>query len=242
MGRMREESIVKPRPYKKLKKERVIYIPFDSPSKILHKTIKKSALKEIDIDIGLLYLLKNKIILYRSLGAPAAVLSLEILIASGVKEIILLGFCGSLNPKFKMMAVASISKALSEEGTSKHYHPRKRIFYPSSPLKKRMEGILQASALPFFKGALVSTDAPYRETKSWLEQKQKRKIDFVDMETSAVFALANFYNIQAAALMIVSDELWGGTWKQAFNSSKLDEKIKKYFLPFINGSKKNSKY
>ena len=48
--------------------------------------------------------------------------------------------------------------------------------------------------------------------------------------------LARFYTIQAAALMIVSDEIWSGTWKQAFSFFELDEIIKKYFIPFIQMS------
>jgi purine-nucleoside phosphorylase len=161
---------------------------------------------------------------------------LERLIVSGAKKIILLGFCGSLNPEFKIMNVVSISKAFAEEGTSKHYFPRKRIFNPSSTLKKGIEGILHDSKLPFLTGSLVSTDAPYRETKSWLKQKQKRGIDLVDMEASAVLAIAKFYGIQAAALTIISDELWSGTWNKEFLSSELEEKMKKYFAPLLHFS------
>ena len=232
MSKLDEEVILKPKPWRDFSRENVLYIPFDSPSRLLQRTIKKLAFKEINVGFGYLYLLKNKIVLYLILGAPAVVLFLESLIVSGAKEIILLGFCGSLNPKYKTANVVSISKALSEEGTSKHYFSRKRVFYPSPNLKKRIEATLHKSNLPCLTGSLVSTDAPYRETKSWLERKQKKGIDLVDMEGSAVFALANFYGIQAAALMIVSDEIWSGVWKEVRHPEP-DEKIKKYFIPFI---------
>lgn len=233
MSKSHEKSIVKPEPLRDFVAEEVICIPFDPPSRFLKKTIEKLASKEKNIGFGYLYHLKDKIVLYQSLGAPSVVLSLERLIVSGAKRIVLLGFCGSLNPEFKIMNAASISKAFSEEGTSKHYFPRKRIFYPSASLKNRIEGVLQDLKLPFHTGSLVSTDAPYRETKAWLTQKQKRRIDLVDMEASAVFAIAKFYGIQAAALAIISDELWSGTWNKEFLSSELEEKMKKYFVPFI---------
>ena len=233
MSKLHEQSIVKPEPLGDFVAENVVCIPFDPPSRSLQRIIKKRASKEKNIGFGYLYLLKNKIVLYQSLGAPSVVLSLERLIVSGAKEIILLGFCGSLNPKFKIMNVVSISKAYSEEGTSRHYFSRKRIFYPSLALKNRIESFLHCSKLPFLTGSIISTDAPYRETKSWLEQKQKRGIDLVDMEGSAVFALAKFYGIQAAALTIISDELWSGAWKKELRHSELEEKIKKYFMPFI---------
>ena len=53
------------------------------------------------------------------------------------------------------------------------------------------------------------------------------------METSAVLALAQFHNVQSAALMIVSDELSPDGWKIGFKNLKLDERIKKVFLPFL---------
>lgn len=235
MSKIPEKSIIKPEPIRNFTTEEVVCIPFDPPSRFLKKTIVKLSSKEKNIGFGYLYHLKNKIALYQSLGASSVVLSLERLIVSGAKRIILLGFCGSLNPEFKIMNVVSISKAFSEEGTSKHYFPRKRIFYPSPTLKNRVETVLHDSKLPFLTGSLVSTDAPYRETRSWLKQKQKRRIDLVDMEASAVFAIARFYGIHAAALAIISDELWSGTWNKEFLSSELEEKMKKYFVPFIKG-------
>lgn len=228
-----ERGILQPRPIKGLSKERIVYFPLDAPPQAILGLIKKSALKEIQTIFGDFYLLKDKIILYKSLGAPSVILSLEPLIASGAKEIIIIGYCGSLHPDYRMMDAISISKALSEEGTSRHYFPRKRIFHPSSELKKKLENILETSNLPFLSGSVVSTDAPFRETRSWLKAKQKRGISLVDMEVSAVFALAQFYGIQAAALLVVSDEIWSGVWKVAFKGPEFEQKIKDYFVPVI---------
>ncbi len=229
-----KDVILKPRKLKDFVKEQVIYIPLDDPSLPLQSTIKKRALKEKKTIFGDLYLLDDKIVLYKCLGAPSAVLSLEPLIVSGAREIIVLGFCGSLNKNFRIMDAVSISKALSEEGTSRHYFPRKRIFDPAPALKAKIENVLHSSKLAFLSGSLVSTDAPYRETRHWMKEKQQKGIDVVDMEISAVFALAKFYGIQAAALTIISDELWSGVWKEGFRTPEFKEKIKKYFIPFID--------
>jgi len=228
-----EDSIVKAKPFWDFKRKKVVYFPVDSSYHLIRKTLKRKAIKEKNLGFGYLYLLKDKVVLYQSVGAAAAVLSLEGLIASGAKEIILLGFCGSLNPEYKINDVVCISKAFSEEGTSKHYFPKKKYFRPSTGLKNKIEKNLLSLHLPFSSGSLVSTDAPFRETKTWLEQKQKKRIDLVDMETSAVFSLAEFRRIESAALMIVSDELWSGQWKKGFFDPQLDEKIEEYFLKFI---------
>lgn len=236
-GPLNEDVIIKPKPFKGVSGREVVYFPYDTPSRPIQKFLTNSSHKQKFTGFGTLYLLDNKVdkkvVLYHSLGAPSAVLSLERLIVSGAKEILLLGFCGSFNPEYKMMHVASITKALSEEGTSRHYFPRKRIFYPSSILRKRVERALRLSKLPYYSGSLVSTDAPYRETKSWLNKMKKKDIDFVDMEASAVFSLAEFYSIQTAALLIISDELWSGSWKQGFHDPRMNALINKFFFLFL---------
>jgi purine-nucleoside phosphorylase len=228
-----EKSIVRPKSIPGLSRKRVIFFPVDSSSNIIHKVIKKKSMLRKTFPFGQLYFLRNKTVLYQSIGAPAAVMCLEGLIASGAKEIILLGFCGSLNPEFLMKDVVSISKARSEEGTSRHYIPEKESFSPSDRLTEEIENQLHSNDLQFKRASIVSTDAPFRETRTWLEQKQKDYIDLVDMETSAVFALAEFKGIEAAALMIVSDEVWSGKWKKGFSKKWLEEQMKTYFLPFL---------
>jgi len=230
---MKDKVIVTPKPFRRFRRKKVIYIPCDFPNELIRNSLQKNILREKSLGFGYLFLLKDKIVLYQSIGAPAAILFLEPLLASGATEIIVLGFCGSLNPKYKMTEAAIVQKAHSEEGTSRHYFSRRHVFYASSHLKDNIERKLQERNLPFKKGSIVSTDAPYRETKTWLSRKQKKGIDFVDMETSAVFALAEFYNVRAAALMIISDELFAKKWKRAFHLPRLKEKIKEYFYPFL---------
>ncbi|MFB0565401.1 MAG: nucleoside phosphorylase [Candidatus Aminicenantaceae bacterium] len=229
----RIESIVPARPLKEFTKKRVVYFPVDSSSNVIRNELKQRANKEVNLGYSQLYLLKDTVVLYQCIGAPAAVLFLECLIASGAEEIILLGFCGSLNPKYTIKNVVSISKAFSEEGTSRHYFPRRKYCRPSFALKDKIEKILRSSRLSFSEATVVSTDAPCRETKTWLELKQKKGIEVVDMEASAVFFLAEFWSIESAALMIVSDELWSGTWKKGFSDPGLEEKIKEYYFKFL---------
>lgn len=230
---MKKEAIVRPKPFKDFKKEKIVFVPVYFPPRFLQKFFKIKASAEKDTGFGLLYRLKDKAVLYRVVGAPAAVISLERFIASGAKEILILGICGSLNPKFRMTSAVSISRALSCEGTSRLYFPRKKIFHPSALLKKKVLRVLMAHHFPFQEGSIVSTDAPYRETKPWLNKMKQKGIDLVDMEVSAVFSLAEFYEIEAAALMIVSDELFSGRWEQDFSSPELEKKIKDYFLLFL---------
>jgi purine-nucleoside phosphorylase len=230
---MRTASIVAPKPVRGLDAEKVIYIPCDIPSRLLSTALKRQAQAQKGLEHGLLYKLGESAVLFQALGSPVAALALESLIASGAKKIILLGFCGSLSKSFTIADAVSISQALSEEGTSRLYFSKKRTFPASLALKKHLDGILRSSGLPFKTGTIVSTDAPFRETKSWLRKNQNRGAELVDMETSAVFALAEFHGIEAASLQLVSDELWSGKWKTGFSSSALENRVKDYFLPLL---------
>jgi len=230
---MREPPLVKPTPFKGFSKKRIIYIPIDSPLSTIRLSVKKYIEKKKHTPFGKIWLLKDKILLYQCLSSPLAVLSLERLIASGAEEIIVLGFCGSLIPGSRIGDAVSITRAISEEGTSKHYFPRKRSFSPSPSLRKWIEDVLDSKKFAYSKNTLVTTDAPFRETLSWFTEKQHQHIGAVDMETSAVFALAEYYGLQAAALMLVSDILTEDKHKIGFFSPLLFKNIKKYFLPFI---------
>jgi purine-nucleoside phosphorylase len=228
-----DPPIVKPRPLPGWNNKKVFYIPVDTLSRTIFKSIEHGIKKEKITPLGTLLEFNGSTILYHCIGAPLAVLSLERLIVSGAEEIILLGFCGTLNPDFQIGHAALITQAYSEEGTSPHYIHNKRVFKSEETSQKNTESFLNQRGLPFHKGSIVSTDAPYRETFTWLEKKRNKGIDFVDMETSAVFALAEYYNISASALMLVSDKLTHKTHRFKFHSSKLEKAVAEYFLPLI---------
>jgi uridine phosphorylase len=227
------EPILKPKPLKGFSHRKAVYIPVDTPSRIFWNELKKRASRTKETPFGHIFLLDKTAVLYGCVGASLAVMALEHLIASGAEEILILGFCGSLNPDVSTLDVVSINKAYSEEGTSRHYIERKKIFHSSDPLRQKIEDNLVERNLPFLEAIAVSTDAPYRETQSWLLDKQKKAIDVVDMEASAVFALGEYHDIPAAALMIVSDNLTGKKWKNVFKYPGLNAKIKQYFFPFL---------
>jgi uridine phosphorylase len=234
MKNKREEGIIKPQPIRGFGQKTVLYIPVDLPSFKIQKVLKKRARKTKNTPLGQLYDFENKAVLTQCVGAPLAVLTLERMIRSGAQEIIILGFCGGLDEFSDIGEAVSITEAASEEGTSKHYFRRKKLFRASVDLKAHVENTLSERRLSFVSGSVVSTDAPFRETQTWLVRNRARGIGYVDMETSAVFALADFYGIQAAALHLVSDQLTSYTHRIGFHSQKLAQNIQKYFLPFID--------
>jgi uridine phosphorylase len=228
------ESITRPQPIRGFGQREVLYIPVDLPSLKIQKFLNKRAKKTKLTQLGRLYGFEDRVVLAQCVGAPLAVMMLERLIVSGAQEIIILGFCGALDEFSDIGEAVSVTNASSEEGTSKHYFPRKRQFRASSRLKVRIENTLSAQGLSFVNGSVVSTDAPFRETRLWKDRNRAKGIGFVDMETSAVFALADFYGIQAAALHLVSDQLTSSSQRVGFHSLKFYRNVLKYFLPFVD--------
>ncbi len=157
-----------------------------------------------------------------AVGAPQAVMILEKLIALGARRVIFLGWTGGLNPALSPGDLILPDEAISEEGTSRHYSNELRS-KPSSSLFRDIKAALNEKGLSFKQGPVWSTDAPYRETIDKVKAFQSRGVLGVDMETSAIFTVSTFRGIEAAALLIVSDDLSKMTWRHGFREPRFLE-------------------
>ncbi len=230
----REESIVKPEfRGPKLPNGWLVFLPF-IPYPEFSDRIRKKSCQTIGLSSARLCYLPEMAVLVGSLGAPAAVSSLEKIRLAGLKRIILLSYCGSLCTSFRIGQAFVPLRAMSDEGTSPHYFkPRNKTINSPGFLTQSLVEYLKKYSLPFDTGTIVSTDAPYRETHRWLKKMQKSGAETVDMEASAVFAFGHFYKIEVAALFLVSDELFSGQWKNGLLDRRLKLATEKYFSLFL---------
>ncbi len=151
-----------------------------------------------------------------AIGAPNSVTMLESLIANGAKRVIAVGCCGSLQPELKVGELVIPTEAISEEGASRHYRPD---LYPpraSEPLVETVENLASQKKWPIRKGAVWTTDAPYRETCEKVKKYANDGVLAVEMELSALFTVARCREIELAGVIAVSDELASLEWKQGF--------------------------
>lgn len=149
------------------------------------------------------------------LGAPQSVMVLEKLIALGAETVVSVGWCGSLRSTVVVGDVVLPMGAVSEEGTSAHY-PGKKRGGPSDRLVGALKEAFQGEGLKVHEGEVWTTDAPFRETAAKVLKHQGSGILAVDMETSALFAVAGFRGIDLASVLVVSDELFTLKWKHGF--------------------------
>ncbi|MBU2639110.1 MAG: nucleoside phosphorylase [Nanoarchaeota archaeon] len=146
------------------------------------------------------------------IGAPNAAAVFEELIALGGKEFLNIGTSGGLHHE----GIFLCEKALRDEGTSYHYLPDGKFIYPDKDLTEKFRKSIEKNRLEYFKGITWTIDAPYRETKAEVEEYAKGGITNVEMEASALFAVAKYRSIKIASAFIVSD-LLGKEWTPKFH-------------------------
>jgi purine-nucleoside phosphorylase len=91
---------------------------------------------------------------------------------------------------------------------------------PSPHVLKTIEESLMTASIPFRRGAVWSTDAPYRETREKVLLYQEQGVLGVEMELSALFTVASFRQVNIGALLVVSDEIGSLHWEPGFASPK----------------------
>ena len=157
------------------------------------------------------------------IGAPQASTTFEELIALGGEEFLNIGSAGGLAD----FGIFLCEKAIRDEGTSYHYMPHGTFSYPDKKLTRRFEKYLTKNKIDFKKATTWTIDAPYRETKAEVNHYKKQGVKTVEMEASALFAVAKIRNVKIAAAFVVSDVLGEEKWDPQFDSKHVKQKLNK---------------
>ncbi|MFE9846567.1 nucleoside phosphorylase [Streptomyces goshikiensis] len=137
------------------------------------------------------------------LGAPAAALVMEQLIALGARRFVTVGTAAGIQPELRPGSLVLCEGALRDEGTSHHYLPSRRTVAASLDLTDRLGSLLPGTV----RGTVWTTDAPYRQTRAEVAAYEKALVLAADMEAAALFAVAEYRQVEAAAVMAVADSL-----------------------------------
>ena len=155
------------------------------------------------------------------IGSPHAVTLMEELIGLGGKEFIIVGTAGGL----QNFGIFLCNKAIRDEGTSYHYIPTGKYSFPNDNLSKRFGKSIKKFGLDFEEGATWTIDAPYRETKAEVQHYKKEGVKSVEMESSALFAVAQVRKVKIAAAFVVSDLLGSDGWDPQFDQRHVKTKL-----------------
>lgn len=159
---------------------------------------------------------------YPGLGAPAAASALEEAIAMGCRSFVAVGGAGGLVSEMALGSIVVAQDAIRDEGTSFHYAPAGRLSHADPDAVAALEQALNDAGLPFVVGRTWTTDAIYRETRPRVQRRVAENALTVEMEASALFAVANYRNVQLGQLLYAGDTLADELWDHRGWTEALD--------------------
>ncbi|MDI6691155.1 MAG: nucleoside phosphorylase, partial [Candidatus Bathyarchaeota archaeon] len=152
-----------------------------------------------------------------------AAFTLEEAIACGAKTIFEVGVSGGLQEFLKPADIVVATEAIRDEGTSHHYFPPEVKVESSPRLRETLIKCLNERKIKHFVGRVWSTDGVYRETLGKFRRFRNSGVLAVNMETSAIFAIAKYRKVEAASAQVISDILTEKGWLQAFYEKSVRE-------------------
>jgi uridine phosphorylase len=145
-------------------------------------------------------------------GAPLAVNCLEVAIALGATKLIGCGGAGIVVPHFDVGHVIVPTGAIRDEGTSYHYAPAGVEVLPHPDAVAAIDAELTAGGVPHDRGLTWTTDAIFRETPARVARRRQQGCLTVEMEASAMFAVATFRGATYGQLLYAGDDVSAEEW------------------------------
>ena len=139
---------------------------------------------------------------------------------------------GVLNQQIRDCGIIIPTAAMRDEGTSFHYAPPSDEIPANPKYRGAFEAILRETGVDFTEGKVWTTDAFYRETRAKFEKRKAQGCVCVDMECSALMALAQFRGIDVFEFFYAGDNLDREQWdpRSLSTHAKLDEKDRAAYL------------
>ena len=146
------------------------------------------------------------------IGAPITAAVVEHLRERGAERFVVLGGAGVIHPDVAAEEALLVDEAVRDEGTSHHYLEPARTVAGSDDALAALEAAAVDSGVLTRIGATWTTDAIYRETRAEVDHYANDGVLCVEMEVAAVFAVARYHGLKAAALLAPFDSLCEDEW------------------------------
>ena len=144
-------------------------------------------------------------------GAPLAAGLFEELIALGGKQFLCCGGAGVLIDK-ELGCLIVPNEGVRDEGTSYHYVEASRTIKVNKNTLEKLKGIMSEMKIDYIIGKTWTTDAFYRETKQRISQRLYEGCLTVEMEFTALAAVAKFRRVEFAEILYCGDDLSHEVW------------------------------
>lgn len=165
----------------------------------------------------------DKVMFCCAYGASRVVEPIHIFGILGTKKVIQIGSCGGLQPDIITGDIVIPRTSIIGEGASQYYgHSDKSI--ASQDLLDTANHKLVSRNLTTHLGSHISTSALLQQSDKQISEWQYMGLLGVDMETSAVYSAATYFDMKRVSMLFVWDELLKNrTWLDEFS---VTEKIR----------------
>lgn len=144
-------------------------------------------------------------------GAPLAAGQLDELIALGGRTFLACGGAGVLVDT-DIGSLRVPVEGVRDEGTSFHYVAPSRTISLSPDIVERLTSVLDAIAIPYQTCKTWTTDAFYRETRDKVQTRIQEGCTTVEMEFTALAAVAQYRDVEFAQILYGGDDLSKDIW------------------------------
>lgn len=144
-----------------------------------------------------------------AMGAAGSACDLELLIASGIRKVVAFGTCGRLNRNIAQNTIILPTAAFREEGTIYHYLPDADEIAADADALAVCRDVFATRGFTTCEGKVWTTDAVYRETAGKVALMKERGCVAVEMELSALTAVAQYRGISFTEFLIADDAVDG---------------------------------
>ena len=161
-------------------------------------------------------------------GAPSCTAEYEELFVMGLEKVVVFGTCGVLDREIDDLAIIIPNSAVRDEGTSYHYAKPSYEIEVNPKYQKQFIELIKEHNYSYIIGKTWTTDAFYRETRKKVIDRKQRGCICVDMECSALAALAKFRNKDIFQFFYAADNLDCAKWdkRSLGNEALLSDKEK----------------
>jgi len=134
----------------------------------------------------------------------------EVMCNAGIKNIIRIGTCGSLDENIKIGDLVIADEIIRGDGVTPYYVDKSFKTKADKKISDTLYNVAKDLGANIHRGVVWTTDALLRETREIVEVKRKEGAIAVDMVSSTLLTISQVYNVAAGSILSVSDNVISG--------------------------------
>lgn len=168
------------------------------------------------------------------LGAPLMAGLAEEFIAWGALRLVSISMSGSLQADLHTGDIVVCERAVRDEGASHHYLPPAKTVDANGELAAQLAAALASQGTAARTGTTWTTDATFRETDVEVGHYAAEGVLTVEMESAALFAVAQVRGARAASVFVAGDNLAAGAWQGPSDFKLMDRSFEQVYDAVID--------